>query len=217
MSDDASTSPAGDTVIGSVAELSALYGEPVPTAITKEVDGLVPLHQRFIEMSPFLVMSTSGPGGLDCSPRGDPAGLVTVVDDRTLHLPDRRGNNRLDSLRNLVIDPRIGLLFMIPGIGITLRVNGTATLLADDELRQRYAMGDKLPALVINIAVETVYTQCPKALVRAGLWADDARRSHDGSSPVPTVGQIMEQITSGEFDAAEYDRAYPQRLADTIY
>ncbi len=198
-------------------QLEALYGEPVPTAITKEVEHLLPLHVRFIEMSPFLVLSTSGEDGLDCSPRGDPAGLVTVVDDRTLHLPDRRGNNRLDSLRNIVADPRVGLLFMIPGIGVTLRVNGRASLLADDDLRQRYAMGDKWPALIVEIAVETVYTQCPKALVRSALWTAEARRSHDGSDPVPTVGQIMEQITSGEFDAAEYDRNYPKRLADTIY
>ncbi len=142
---------------------------------------------------------------------------MAVVDDRTLHLPDRRSNNRLDSLRNIVIDPRIGLLFLIPGIGVTLRVNGRATLWSGDELRQRYALGDKQPALVIEVAIDTVYTQCPKALIRSGLWTDEARRSHDGDDPVPTVGKIMEQITDGEFDADEYDRAYPQRLADTIY
>jgi len=206
-----------DDVIESIEQLEALYGEPVPTAITKEVDRLVPLHQRFIEMSPFVVVATGGPTGLDCSPRGDPAGLVTVVDDRTLHLPDRRGNNRLDTLRNLVHDPRVGLLFLVPGIGVTLRVNGSARLLTDDHLRQQYAMGDKLPALVIEIAIEAVYTQCPKALVRSELWDASSQRTHDGADGVPTVGQIMEQITSGEFDAVEYDRAYPQRLADTIY
>ena len=215
------------TAIESIDQLEALYGDPVPTAVTKEVDRLVPLHGRFIELSPFVVVATNGPGGLDCSPRGDPAGLVTVVDPHTLHLPDRRGNNRLDSLRNIVTDPRVGLLFLIPGIGVTLRVNGRARLLVDDDLRQRYAMGDRLPAVVIEISVETVYTQCPKALVRSKLWDVASQRSHDGDgagsdgsgddAAVPTVGQIMEQITDGGFDAAEYDRAYPQRLADTIY
>lgn len=206
-----------DDRVNSLEELHELYGQPVPTAITKEVDRLVPLHVEYIEASPFVVLATSGPDGMDCSPRGDPAGFVHVVDDGTLHLPDRRGNNRLDSLRNIVRDPRVGLLFLIPGIGVTLRINGRAALLTDAELRARYAMGDKVPATVIEVSIDTVYTQCPKALIRSKLWDPNGHRSHDGDRPVPTVGQVMEQITSGEFDAAEYDAAYPERLAKTIY
>lgn len=195
-------------------ELEALYGAVVPAAITKEVDGLVPLHRRFIESSPFVVLATSGPGGLDCSPRGDPAGFVTVVDDTTLHLPDRRGNNRIDSLRNIVVDPRIALLFLVPGIGVTLRVNGRARLLTDERLRTGYAMGDKVPAVVIEIAIATVYTQCPKALIRSNLWDPTRHRTHDD---VPTVGQIMDQITEGSFGGADYDANYPERVRQTIY
>ncbi len=203
--------------VQSVEELLELYGEPVPTAITKEVDRLVPLHTEYIRASPFVVLATSGPDGLDCSPRGDPAGFVHVVDERTLHLPDRRGNNRLDSLRNIVVDPRVALLFLVPGIGVTLRVNGRASVLTDASLRETYAMGDKVPTTVIEVAIETVYTQCPKALIRSKLWDPELHRSHDGADPVPTVGQVMEQITNGEFDADAYDTEYPKRLAETIY
>ena len=113
-------------IVRTLAELEALYGEPVPSSLTKEIDHLTPLHQEYVSASPFVLIATSGAGGLDCSPRGDPAGFVRVPDERTLLLPDRRGNNRLDTLRNLVTDPRIGLLFLVPGIGVTLRVNGTA-------------------------------------------------------------------------------------------
>lgn len=200
--------------IETLEELHALYDQPVPASLTKEVDHITPLHRRFIETAPFLVLATSGDDGLDCSPRGDPAGFVHVVDERTVLLPDRRGNNRLDSLRNIVTDPRVALLFLIPGIGITLRVNGRARLLTDDDLRARFAMGDKLPALVVEITAERVYTQCPKALVRSKLWDPDHFQTHDD---VPTVGQIMEQITDGELDAAAYDEAYPARLRQSLY
>jgi len=202
------------TYVNTIDELEALYGDAVPAAITKEVGALVPLHRRYIEASPFVVLATSGPGGLDCSPRGDPAGFVEVVDDRTLHLPDRRGNNRIDTLRNIVVDPRIALLFLVPGIGVTLRVNGRARLSTDETLRQRYAMGDKLPATVIEITIDSVYTQCPKALIRSKLWDPAGHRTHDD---VPTVGQIMDQITKGEFGGDEYDAAYPERVRQTIY
>lgn len=200
--------------IETIEELEALYGAVVPAAVTKEVDRLVPLHRSYIDASPFVVMATSGPGGLDCSPRGDPAGFVTVVDDTTLHLPDRRGNNRLDSLRNIVVDPRVALLFLVPGIGVTLRVNGTARLLTDEDLRRRHAMGDKVPATVIEVSIRSVYTQCPKALVRSNLWDPSRHRTHE---EVPTVGQIMDQITDGAFGGDEYDATYPERLRQSIY
>lgn len=160
-------------------------------------------------------MATSGPDGLDCSPRGDPAGFVRVSDDgRTLWLPDRRGNNRLDSLRNIVVDGRVALLFLVPGVTTTLRVNGTAELSTDEDLRGSFAIEGKLPATVIVVTTTAVYTQCPKALIRSSLW-DPAL--HRAQSELPTNGQIMELITNGEFDGAAYDAAYPERIRQTIY
>jgi uncharacterized protein len=200
--------------IQTVAELEVLYDAVVPAAITKELDYLTPLHCEYIAASPFVLIATSGPEGLDCSPRGDPPGFVRVVDSQTLMMPDRRGNNRLDTLRNIVVDGRVGLLFLVPGIGTTLRVNGTAELSTDLELRQSFAMDDKLPATVIVIHTTSVYTQCPKALIRSHLW-DPA--NHREASELPTSGQIMELITKGEFDGKTYDANYPERVRQTIY
>ncbi len=205
-------------VVRDIAALEAVYG-PFPEGMRlKETPVVTSLQRRWIEASPFVVLATAGAEGLDCSPRGDPAPVVHVVDDRTLHLPDRRGNNRLDSLRNIVLDGRVGLLFLVPGVGTTLRVNGTAVLRTDDTVRERYAMpranGDKLPATVIEIAVQTVYTQCPKALIRSELWNPETFRD---PADLPTVGAIMKEITRGAFDGEAYDAAYPQRLAETIY
>jgi PPOX class probable FMN-dependent enzyme len=201
-------------VIRTLAELELLYGAAMQSSIDKEVDHLTDLHCEYVRASPFVLVATSGPGGLDCSPRGDPAGFVRIADDRTLIMPDRRGNNRLDTLRNLVVDPRIGLLFLIPGVGVTLRVNGTAEISTDLALRESLAMGDKLPATVIIVTTTSVYTQCPKALIRSGLWDPTTFRD---ASELPTVGQIMQAITAGEFDAATYDANYPERIRQTIY
>ena len=201
-------------VITSVAELEALYDSPVPSSITKEIDHLTELHRAYVEASPFVVVATSGPGGMDCSPRGDPAGFVRVEDERTLLLPDRRGNNRLDTLRNLVGDPRIALLFLVPGVGVTLRVNGTAEISDDDALRDSFAMGDKRPTTVIVVSAASVYTQCPKALIRSRLW--DASRHRDPAD-LPSVGQLLERITAGAIDGAAHDADYPGRIRETIY
>ena len=157
-------------IIRTVEELDALYDVPVPTSIIKEVDHLTPLHREYVAASPFVLIASSGPGGLDCSPRGDPAGFVRVVDERTLMIPDRRGNNRLDTIRNLVLDPRIALLFLIPGIGMTLRVNGTAVVTTDQQLRESFTFEGKVPTTVVIVTTEAVYTQCPKALIRSSLW-----------------------------------------------
>lgn len=202
------------SIVRTLDELEALYDLPVPTSITKELDHLLPEHQAYVAASPFVLLATNGSGGLDCSPRGDPAGFVRVVDERTLHLPDRRGNNRLDSLRNIVVDPRVGLLFLVPGINVTLRVNGTAELSTDDELRTSHTMGGKVPTTVIVVRTTAVYTQCPKALVRSKLW-DPAL--HREAAELPSVGTIMERITSGEIDGAALDAAYPERLRQTMY
>ncbi len=201
-------------VVGSIEQLEALYGPVVETAQLKVTDHVTALQGRYIEASPFVVVATVGPEGVDCSPRGDPAGFVRIVDPRTLQLPDRRGNNRIDSLRNIVRDPRIAVLFLVPGIGVTLRVNGTAVLRTDDALRASFTVEGKVPATVIEVAVHEVYTQCPKALIRSDLWSPDGFRD---AAELPSVGQINEQITNGSFDGAAYDAAYRQRVRDTIY
>ncbi|MEZ5262690.1 MAG: pyridoxamine 5'-phosphate oxidase family protein [Acidimicrobiales bacterium] len=204
-------------LITSEAELDELYGEPVPAAVLKELPCISEDYRRFIDAAPFVVLATAGPEGLDCSPRGDPAGFVRVLDERTRAIPDRRGNNRVDSLRNIVRDPRVALLFLIPGIGETLRVNGRAVLSRDAALCASFAMGergDKVPTCVIVISVDTVYTQCPKALVRSKLW-DPATQVPRSS--LPSMGQILQGISDGAFDGAGYDAAYPERLRQTIY
>ena len=202
------------STITSLDELLALYDQPLDTSVVKEIAFISPLHQQYIDASPFVLVASSGPDGLDCSPRGDPAGFVTVADPTTLHLPDRRGNNRLDTLRNLVVDPRIGLLFLVPGVGVTLRVNGTATLSTEPELRQRYAIDGKAPTTVIIVHVASVYTQCPKAIIRSHLW-DPAR--HRDPASLPSVGDILSAITDGTFDGQAYDASYPERIKATIY
>src|SRR5262245_57484590 len=200
--------------ITTLEELDALYGEPVPAAITKEIDYISDHYKMFIDKAPFVVVATVGPEGMDCSPRGDPPGFVRVRDSKTVLIPDRRGNNRVDTLRNLVRDPRIALLFMIPGIGNTLRINGTAEILVDPELNASFAIQGKLPKCVIEVTADRVYFQCPKALVRSRLWSADAQIAR---SELPSAGEILAEITKGAFDGAAYDKAYPQRLKETIY
>jgi len=226
MTSDPSSVVADGDRISNLEALHELYGAPVSTSITKELDHLSDHYRRFVELSPFVVLATAGPAGpssgvgdapaegLDCSPRGDAKGFVRIVDDRTVMLPDRRGNNRLDSLRNIVRDSRVALLFLLPGIGETLRINGRAVLSTNSELRDSFAVQGKLPACVIVVTIDRVYTQCPKALVRADLWNVD---KHIDPSAVPTAGQRLAALTHGEIDAADYDAAYPKRLSDTIY
>jgi PPOX class probable FMN-dependent enzyme len=201
-------------LVTTVEQLEALYGAPSPNAVLKELDHISDHYRAFIEAAPFVVLATAGPDGLDCTPRGDPPGFVRVVNHKTLLLPDRRGNNRVDSLRNLVVDPRIALLFLIPGVGETIRVNGRAAISVDPALCATFAIAGKAPRSVIVVAAEHVYFQCPKALVRSHLW-DPSR--HVDQSSLPSAGQILAAIRPGEIDADALDRAYPQRLKDTIY
>ncbi len=200
-------------LVTSEAELEAIYGQPSGAAVIKEIGHISEHYRRFIEVSPFVVLATAGPEGLDCTPRGDPAGFVRVVDKNTVMLPDRRGNNRIDTLRNIVRDPRIALLFLIPGIGRTLRINGRAAINVDPELCASFTMEGKAPRSVIVVTAESVYTQCPKALVRSHLW--DASR-HLPESALPSSGLMMKALQA-DFDAEKYDREYPQRLKETIY
>lgn len=204
----------GSHLITDEETLVALYGESSPAALTKETEYLHPHYRRMLEASPFVVIATSGPGGLDASPRGDPAGFVDVLNDRTLLIPDRRGNNRCDSLRNLIHDPRIALLFLIPGVGETLRINGTAEISIDPVLLARFPMQGKLPRSVIVVHIETVYFQCPKALVRSELW-NPAKQIERKS--LPSTGTILADISRGVAGGDQYDREYPERLKATIY
>lgn len=199
--------------ITTLAQLDSLYSPVNPTAILKEIGQIIPEYARFIEAAPFVVISTAGPDGLDCSPRGDPAGFVRIVDDKTLMIPDRKGNNRVDTLRNIVQDPRIALLFLIPGIGNTMRVNGRARISADPELCASFAMRGNPATSVIVVSVDAIYPQCPKALVRSRLWNPDTQIPR---SALPSTGEMMKAIDPA-FDAETYEAEYPARMERTIY
>ena len=203
-----------DHLIRDEAALTAIYGVPAATSVLKEVDHIHPHYRAMIEASPFMVIATSGPEGLDASPRGDPPGFVHIVDDKTLLIPDRRGNNRIDSLRNLIRDDRIGLLFLIPGVGETLRVNGRAAISVAPELIGRFPYRGTLPRTVIVVRVESVYFQCSKALVRSDLWNPDKHISRSG---LPSTGTILADVTAGRAGGDQYDRDYPDRMRATIY
>lgn len=200
--------------ITSIEQLEALYGVPNPKSLVKELDYISEHYRAFIERSPFIVIATSGPGGLDCSPRGDPPGFVRVQDERTVLLPDRRGNNRLDTLRNLVLDPRVSLLFLIPGVGETLRINGRADILTEPDLRDSFTVNGKVPASVLSVHVERIYFQCQKALARSRLWRAEAQIDR---SELPSAGQILQALSTDGFDGDQYDRDYPQRMKQTMY
>ena len=202
-------------VISTLAELEALYPEAVyPPAKFKETDRITKAYRALVEASPFCTMATSGRNGLDCSPRGDPKGFVRVLDDKTVAVPDRRGNNRIDSLRNLVEDPRVALLFLIPGVSETLRIMGRATISTDPELCASFTIQGKSPRTVLVIAVDQVFFQCAKAIVRSKLW--DPKTQVERAS-LPTAGVILAEITEGKLGGPEHDRLAPERMKATIY
>lgn len=200
--------------ITTAEQLESLYGQPVFTALDKEVDHITPHYRQIIGASPFVVLSTVGPEGTDCSPRGDPPGFVQILDDRRVALPDRPGNNRIDSLRNIVRDPRVSLLFLIPGMGETLRINGEAVISTDPDLMAGFAIRGKLPKSVLVVTVDRIYFQCQKALVRSRLWQADAQVDR---ASLPSAGDIIKELTSAEFDNRQYDADYPERMKRTIY
>lgn len=199
--------------------LEAVYGKPPPGALAKELDHISEHYRAFIEKAPFVVVATIGPEGLDCSPRGDPPGFVRVHDANTVLIPDRRGNNRLDTLRNIVRDGRISLLFLIPGVGETMRINGTAALSTNTELCESFAIQDKIPRSVIVVSVERIYFQCQKALARSRLWEAEAQIPR---SELPSTGTMLEALFSGDdfdgdFDGTKYDSGYAEHMKKTIY
>lgn len=199
--------------IESVEELNALYGEPGEAALIKVASALTSQYRRMIEASPFVALATVGPEGLDCSPRGDAGQVVYVEDDRTLLMPDWRGNNRVDSLANIVRDPRVGLMFLIPGSTTTMRVNGRAIVAIEPQLLERFVMDGRHPRSVVVITIEEVYSQCARALIRADLWNID--KFADPRS-LPTVGDMLEGVKAG-FDGEAYDREWPGRAAKSMW
>ncbi|CAJ0866578.1 hypothetical protein R20233_01333 [Ralstonia sp. LMG 32965] len=197
-----------------VADLEAVYGAPNPRSLLKEIDHLNADYRAFVEASPFIVLSSVGAQGTDASPKGDAPGFVRILNERLLAIPDRPGNNRIDNLRNIVEDGRVSVLFIVPGVGETLRVNGTATISADPELLASFAVQGKLPRSVILVQVQTVYFHCSKALVRSKLWE---RGAQETKPAVPTAGKILQHISGGAFDGEAYDRELPERLKTTLY
>jgi PPOX class probable FMN-dependent enzyme len=202
------------SLITTLEELEALYGQPAEASLVKEVERITPQYRALIEASPFAVLATSGPEGLDCSPRGDRPGFVRVGDEQTLLLPDRRGNNRTDSLRNIVRDPHVALLFLIPGSGTTLRVNGRAVLSTQPALLASFAVDDKAPRSVVVISVDAVYFQCARAIVRADLWNPD---KHVPAACLPTPGEILATLSDSRVGGAAYDQTWPERARQTLW
>ena len=202
------------TIVKSIEHLAQIYGVPAEASIAKEIPYISPEYRRLIEASPFYAMATAGPEGLDCSPRGDLTDGIRIADDRTLHLPDRRGNNRIDSLRNIVRDPRIGLLFLIPGSATTLRINGKAEISVEPALLESFAVEGKPPRSVIIVHIDTVYFQCARAVMRAELW--NPARFHDAKA-LPSPGDILASLTESRVGGAEYDRQWPERAKNSMW
>ena len=206
--------PMGAHDVTTIEELEAIYGEAVPRSLVKEIDYISEHYRAFIEAAPFAVLATVGPEGTDCTPRGDPAGFVRVADSKTVMLPDRRGNNRIDSLRNIVRDPRVSLLFLIPGVNETMRINGRAAISTNPDLIASFEMGGKPPRSVIVTTVERIYFQCAKALVRSKLWSREAQIPR---ADLPSTGTMLAGLDRGDFDAEAHDAGYPAHMAKTIY
>lgn len=198
-------------MITDIAELEALYGTPGEASLIKVADHLTPLYRRWIMASRFCVLSTVGPEGTDGSPRGDDGPVVREQDPKTLLMPDWRGNNRMDSLRNIVRDGRVSLMFMVPGSANVVRVNGTAVLSVDGVLRESFARKEGLPRSVIVITIGEVYSQCARAIKRAGIWG-----AADESAALPTVGELLAEAKAG-FDGAAYDAEWDGRAAKTMW
>jgi uncharacterized protein len=205
---------ADDHLLTTVEQLEAHYGHARGPAVIKEIDHINDSYRKLIEAAPFVAIATSGPEGLDCSPKGDPPGFVQVLDENTLAIPDRPGNNRIDGFRNIVRDPRIALLFLIPGVGETMRVNGRATISIDPDLLQRFPVNGKLPRSVMLVEVETAFVHCSKAIVRSKLW-DEATKID--RKTVPSLGTMIAELSRGEVDGEAFDRAAPERIKAQLY
>ena len=202
------------TILTTIAELEALYGRPGPSSTVKELDRLIPEYRAYIEASPFCALATCGPEGLDCSPRGDRGGVVRIVNDRTLMIPDRRGNNRTDSLRNIVRDPRVALMFLIPGSDTTMRVNGRAQVSVDPDLLASFLKEGQTPRSVIVVTLEAVYFQCARALMRSDLWNPEA---YADPETLPSAGDMLAAASAGSVGGEAYDEAWPERAKASMW
>ena len=203
--------------ISTLPELLSFYGEIQPRSRWKEINYINEDYRKFIEKSPFLVLATSGEKGIDCSPRGDPPGFVRVVDEKHIQIPDRKGNNRLDSLRNIIFNPNIGVIFIIPGVGETIRLSGCAKIVIDKELCESFSINEKPASSVIAIKVEKIYFQCQKAFVRSHFWE---AKSYLDRNELPSTGEMIKRLSIShgvEFDSEEYDKNYPENMKKTIY
>ncbi len=198
-------------LIETIDALEAHYGTPGEASLRKVATRLTPLYRQWIMTSRFCVLTTVGPEGTDGSPRGDDGPVVTELDPQTLALPDWRGNDRIDSLRNIVRDGRVSLMFMVAGSNNVVRVNGMGAVTADEGLRARFARDGKVPRTVILITIAEVYTQCARALIRSRLWAGEA------VPDLPSVGQILAEVSAGETGGPDYDAAWPERAAKTMW
>lgn len=193
-------------------ELAALFGAVGEASLRKEVDHLHPVYRRWIEASPFAILATGGPGGLDVSPRGDTAPLVRVVDEHILLLPERRGNNRIDGLKNILTNPQFALIFLVPGVNETVRVNGSATIEAAPDLLASFAVDGAQPKRVLRVRVETVFLQCGRALLRSALWGPIQQ-----TPAARTAGAMLAELTADDIDGQAYDRELPGRQRATLY
>jgi PPOX class probable FMN-dependent enzyme len=203
-----------DHIVRDLQSLQSLYGDVNDVSALKEITYLHPHYAAFIKASPFATLATVGPHGLDASPRGDPPGFIEIADEHTLLVADRRGNNRIDSLRNILHDPHVAMLFLVPGIGETLRVNGTAEISIDPELIARFTLAGKAPRSVLIVHVESVFFQCSRALIRSELWNPER---HLPRSALPSTGAMLAAVTHDRIDAETYDRELPPRLKATLY
>jgi PPOX class probable FMN-dependent enzyme len=202
------------SVVATIEQLEAIYGFPGESSTVKVADRITSSYRVLIEKSPFAALATSGPEGLDCSPRGDLPGFVRIHDETTLMMPDRRGNNRVDSLRNIVRDPRVALLFLIPGSGSTLRVNGHAQVSVDPDLLASFKMDGKAPRTVIVMTVHEIYFQCARAIVRSDLWNPDKRVD---PRTLPTPGKILAEMSQNRVGGEAYDREWPERARQSLW
>jgi PPOX class probable FMN-dependent enzyme len=200
--------------IETIGALEAIYGESSEGSRVKETTRLTPHYRAYVEASPFCALATVGPEGLDCSPRGDVPGFVRVHDEATLMMPDRRGNNRVDSLRNIVREPRVALCFLVPGSSVCLRVNGEAFLTADAALAESFAVDGKPPRSIIVVRTQAVYFQCSRAIVRAGLWDAAAQ---DLAKDLPTAGEMLAALSRDRLGGPAYDVEWQKRSRETLW
>lgn len=201
-------------IIDSIEQLESIYGKPAEPSVVKEVNYLTGEYRALIEASPMMILATCGPEGLDCTPRGDVRGFVRIVDERTIVFPDRRGNNRIDSLRNIVRDSRVATLFLIPGIGTTLRVNGRATISTESELLESSAVDGKLPRTAVIVSIESVFFHCARSIVRSRLWDPE---TFIGSTEVPSPGRMLASLSGGSLGGSKYDEEWPKRAEETLW